>query len=319
MGQFQKTLAGGGSVPIPQATGLESVTLQANDGNNVIQFYGSASDNVRIFANGGNDRVEVNDGTAIVNTGSENPSAVFPFADTIGVNMDAVTGEDNPATMIINQDDDVRDIDVLNSNTLGTLRIISGAVLSRSAGPGSGFNVLGVIDLAGGALLARAPAGTQDGWRLGIQNGRNGGAWNGVSPIGSINSSLAASTPLSDGVGYGLGSQIGITTIGSFAIGAADTLVRYALDGDANLDGTVNLLDFNRLASNFGQTCRVWVQGDSTYDGAVNLLDFNALAGNFGRSVVLAPTISQSINSARRHGDAEALLASEDRAQIELI
>jgi hypothetical protein len=54
--------------------------------------------------------------------------------------------------------------------------------------------------------------------------------------------------------------------------------------GDANLDGAVNLDDFNALAANFGQGDRTWQQGDFTYDGVVNLDDFNALAANFGLS-----------------------------------
>jgi hypothetical protein len=55
--------------------------------------------------------------------------------------------------------------------------------------------------------------------------------------------------------------------------------------GDANLDGQVNLPDFNRLASNFGGVSgRVWSQGDFNYDGMTNLADFNLLAGNFGLS-----------------------------------
>jgi hypothetical protein len=53
-----------------------------------------------------------------------------------------------------------------------------------------------------------------------------------------------------------------------------------------NLDGRVNLADFNRLASNFGQANRDWCHGDFNYDGAANLADFNALAGNFGRQIV---------------------------------
>jgi hypothetical protein len=44
----------------------------------------------------------------------------------------------------------------------------------------------------------------------------------------------------------------------------------------------VNLNDFNRLASSFGTTGKVWSQGDFNYDGTVNLNDFNLLAGNFG-------------------------------------
>lgn len=51
--------------------------------------------------------------------------------------------------------------------------------------------------------------------------------------------------------------------------------------GDANLDGTVNLEDFNLLAANFGGSGD-WTAGDFNHDGVVNLLDFNLLAGNFG-------------------------------------
>jgi hypothetical protein len=61
-------------------------------------------------------------------------------------------------------------------------------------------------------------------------------------------------------------------------------MIRYALDGDADLSGGVNLADFNRLAASFGQSNKAWVDGDSSYDAAVNLADFNALAGNFGQA-----------------------------------
>jgi hypothetical protein len=68
----------------------------------------------------------------------------------------------------------------------------------------------------------------------------------------------------------------------------SDTLIRYALDGDADLDGAVNLADFNRLASSFGQSNKIWTDGDSNYDGLVDLADFNAQAGNFGLSAATA-------------------------------
>ena len=58
-----------------------------------------------------------------------------------------------------------------------------------------------------------------------------------------------------------------------------------ARPGDANLDGAVNLQDFNRLASHFGTgSAATWRDGDFTGDGAVNLQDFNRLASNFGLS-----------------------------------
>jgi hypothetical protein len=54
--------------------------------------------------------------------------------------------------------------------------------------------------------------------------------------------------------------------------------------GDANIDGTVNLEDFNALAANFGQSNRTWTTGDFNYDGLTNLADFNILATHFGVS-----------------------------------
>ncbi len=61
------------------------------------------------------------------------------------------------------------------------------------------------------------------------------------------------------------------------------TLIASGLGGDANLDGTVNTLDFNLLALHFSATGENWLQGDFNGDGRVNALDFNALAGNFGK------------------------------------
>jgi hypothetical protein len=60
------------------------------------------------------------------------------------------------------------------------------------------------------------------------------------------------------------------------------TLIADATAGDANLDGVVNTLDFDRLAQNFNAAGVVWSEGDFNYDGIVNALDFNAIATNFG-------------------------------------
>src|SRR5207248_11086633 len=58
--------------------------------------------------------------------------------------------------------------------------------------------------------------------------------------------------------------------------------------GDANVDGFVNYLDFNILATHFGTSSgAVWLDGDFNFDGIVNALDFNALATNFGTSYTL--------------------------------
>jgi hypothetical protein len=66
-------------------------------------------------------------------------------------------------------------------------------------------------------------------------------------------------------------------------VDSTSLILRFTRYGDANLDGTVNLADFNRLAASFGATSNaVWSQGDFNYDAVVNLADFNRLAANFG-------------------------------------
>ena len=55
--------------------------------------------------------------------------------------------------------------------------------------------------------------------------------------------------------------------------------------GDANLDGVVNSLDLNAVATNFGASSKIWSDGDFTYNGNVDINDFNVLAGNFGQTL----------------------------------
>jgi hypothetical protein len=73
-----------------------------------------------------------------------------------------------------------------------------------------------------------------------------------------------------------------VTDQATDAHGDLHVLTRLTRNGDATVDGIVNLSDFNRLASNFGQSGKLWDQGDFNYDGIVNLTDFNLLASNFG-------------------------------------
>jgi hypothetical protein len=66
----------------------------------------------------------------------------------------------------------------------------------------------------------------------------------------------------------------------------------FSLIGDANRDHSVDTVDFNNLAANFGQSGRNFGQGNFDYDpaGNVDTLDFNLLSTNFGKSVAGSST-----------------------------
>jgi hypothetical protein len=149
---------------------------------------------------------------------------------------------------------------------------------TKALGVSSGFvdvadNAL-VVDYTGPSPLASVAALVAGGYA--------GGSWNGVG----VRSSQAASRP-----GFGVGLAEAADVFAGFpasflghSVDNSTLLLRFTRYGDASLDGTVNLLDFNRLAANFGQSNRFWQHGDFNYDGQVNLPDFNRLAANFGLS-----------------------------------
>jgi hypothetical protein len=79
---------------------------------------------------------------------------------------------------------------------------------------------------------------------------------------------------------------------GYFDVGSGSIKLRGTVPADANLDGTIDSLDFNALASNFNSSTDVfWQHGDFNNDGTVNMLDFNILATDFGQSVPAAPVL----------------------------
>jgi hypothetical protein len=180
---------------------VERTVLEANAGDNTITVESFAYP-LTIQSNAGNDRVIVLDtGPAVtVNTGSENVSTTAPFGDSIEINTDFAVPGDVRATVLIDQDDTVLGLTVAQS---GTLRIAGDAVLEKAAGTGNSFTVNGTIDMAGGALLSRAGAAAPN-FRTLLTRGFASGVWNGTSTSGAINSSFAANSIVSDGVGHGL-------------------------------------------------------------------------------------------------------------------
>ena len=110
-----------------------------------------------------------------------------------------------------------------------------------------------------------------------LQQRQSGNGTSGAATGGGIGTSSATGTKY--GIGYADGADGGISGITS-----GQLEVKYTLYGDANLDGSVNSIDFGDMAANFGKSGKVWDQGDFNYDGVVNSVDFGLLAGNFGKS-----------------------------------
>ncbi|HSV14889.1 MAG TPA: autotransporter-associated beta strand repeat-containing protein, partial [Tepidisphaeraceae bacterium] len=66
--------------------------------------------------------------------------------------------------------------------------------------------------------------------------------------------------------------------------------VRYALKGDANLDGSVDVGDLGALATSYGASGgQSWINGDSNQDGNIDVGDLGALATNYGSSLASSP------------------------------
>jgi hypothetical protein len=240
---------------------------------------------LRIDSGGGNDNLYVTDAAGLVtfDTGSG--------FDAVTVNDDSHTPGDGPVTVLFDQPDDINYLDLRAG---GTVRIAGGATLLKTAvplvGPGHGLGINGTIDLAGGAMVFRQASNVPSPavLREMITRGRNGGTWNGTSPLGAINSSAAAASVELDGVGHGLGGELAVTQSGPFFVNAADTVIGFSRQGDADMSGAVDIADFARVAANFNRPADAWTDGDYNYDGMTDIADFSAVAANFNQSATAA-------------------------------
>ena len=171
-----------------------------------------------------------------------------------------------------------------------------------SLGAGAALNLKDaalIVDYTGASPLTTIKGALTSGYAA--------GTWSGAG----INSSTAAAGG-SHALGYAEAGDLFTSFPATFAGQSVDdssVLVRYTRYGDANIDGTVNLLDFNRLAGSFGASDALWSQGNFNYDNETNLLDFNLLAANFGlpAAAVGRGTDQRSENQRRADADDELL------------
>jgi hypothetical protein len=228
---------------------------------------------ITIQGNGGQDTIQVDatvPGAPVIVENS-------PGNDTVSVNTD------NSGTAQVQFTSPV--------TTLGSLTIGAGGTATVVAGGG---RVLRVAGLTG-----------QQRWRARPERRRAAVQLFGSHPINTIQTLL--------GTGYNAGAWDGNgsdrpprttkrssarrsatprptdlfanpTTFAGQSIDDTTVIVKYTFYGDANLDGTVNLADFNVLASSFGTSPIRWSGGNFDYDSDVDLNDFNKLAANFGQT-----------------------------------
>ena len=143
-----------------------------------------------------------------------------------------------------------------------------------------------IVDYAGASPLLAIRSQLITGYATGNWNGP------GIDSTSASNDSSHASA-----LGYGEASTLGITTFAGHTLSdATDVLVRYTLSGDANLDGVVNALDFNALATHFGEPgTTIWTDGDFNYDGQVSTMDFISLSQNF--NAILPPPSAPALGT----------------------
>jgi hypothetical protein len=117
-----------------------------------------------------------------------------------------------------------------------------------------------------------------------VTSGYAAGAWTGAG----INSSAAAANAArTTGIGYADNATLGRTSFSGQPVGATSILLCYTLNGDANLDRSVDFLDLAALAQNYNTTGKTFAQGDFNSDGNVDFLDLALLAQRYNTTLAV--------------------------------
>jgi hypothetical protein len=208
------------------------------------------------------------------------------------VNMNTNAGSSAAALLSINANA------ALNFGTkqnVAALNVGAGGIATLSPG---GANVLvastvsttggGRLDLTNNDMVVKNS--TLVSIRNLIKSGYNNGDWQG----GGIASSFAAADPGGlTALGYATSGELDVSTFsGVGGLDANDVLVKYTYYGDADLNGAVDLDDFNLFLAGYqssGSAVPSWLLGDFDYSGGIDLDDFNLfLAGYQARGLSLS-------------------------------
>jgi hypothetical protein len=272
--------AGNWLIGVPNAAGAEADFLGAITGSSslstatpitlgTMKFNHSISYTISGTASGAL-TLQTSSGTASVDVSGGSHQITLPLTiasnTTISASSGAALRITGPLTVNAGQ--------TLTKSGAGSISFESTVTINNSGklqlSPGTGKLLIGSVSFGSGAAVDITNSALQAG-SLTIS---------GISTFvknGNITSSTAAADS-SHRTGIGVGNITG-----------AGVIAKFTYLGDANLDGKVNLLDLNALATNFGKSSKFWSDGDFNYDGTVNIADFNKLAGSFNATPLSSP------------------------------
>jgi hypothetical protein len=166
------------------------------------------------------------------------------------------------------------------ANRARSLSIATGAVARLVAGGTSPF-VTGSLDIgAGGVLFTRDRDVLVD--------------YTGSSPISTLIGYVLGGQVIADDEFGGLPTQLaiseaadlGLSDFAGVPVDESAVPMKFTYVGDANLDGQVDALDYERVDLAIGNTGVLGTaQGDLNYDGAVDALDYEQVDLNIGNGV----------------------------------
>lgn len=106
------------------------------------------------------------------------------------------------------------------------------------------------------------------------------------------------------------------TTFGGQSVEANDVLVRYTINGDANLDGAVGFADLVAVNQHYGQSGKIWRDGDFNFDGSVGFPDLVAVNQNYNTSLSSGGNQMMATGGNASRSEVELAVAADLRKKI---
>jgi PEP-CTERM motif len=282
----------------------QDISLKTLNIDNANSYAVAGTGTLTFAADTGNATINVNQGTHQfqLNVGLANNAdvdiaagATLEFNNRLNLGGKTLTKLGDGALKINNDLNTGGGSIVVMAGSVGGGGSIAGSLTNSggTVGPGNSPGTLSVqgayTQSAGGTLaieLAGLAAGTQYD-RLVVDGAATLSGTLAVSLLGGFSPNLGDSFEVMTFASHSgeFNNYTGLDLGGHLALKAAYSATdlslnaRPAIDGDINLDGTVNIFDINSVSSNWGTA---GPQGDANGDHIVNIFDVNLVSANWG-------------------------------------